>query len=350
MNATREIVKNTYSNAAIKPQPGLCCPKDYSDKNTTDHIPSEVFDFNYGCGSPVLKSEIKEGEHVVDLGSGVGIDCFVASKIVGAGGRVTGVDMTDEMLEKSKKYAKQVAETLGYSNVDFKKGFIESMPLENESVDVVVSNCVLNLSSDKKTVFKEISRVLKPTGRLVIADIVSNRNIDPADQKDEKLWADCYTGALSVRALIQALMDAGFVGITQISESPWEDIAGYKFSSVTLAGYKSPKGDKCLYLGNKAIYLGPYSKVEDDGGHLFERFKPIDICTDTALSLQTGPYKDSFIVTAATRAEDSTAPSCCAPEKESSSVSSCCAPDNESASASSCCSTEKSSSATSGCC
>ena len=335
MSTTREVVKGTYSSAALQAQPGLCCPKDYADKSTTEHIPSDAFDFNYGCGSPVLKSEIKEGEHVVDLGSGVGIDCFVASKIVGATGKVTGIDMTDEMLDKAKNYGKDVGKTLGFSNVEFKKGFIESMPLPDGSTDVVVSNCVLNLSSDKETVFREISRVLKPGGRIVIADIVSDRDVDPTDQEDEKLWGDCYTGALSAKALIQALTDSGFTGVTQISESPWEDIAGYKFSSLTLAGYKLPKGDECLNLGNKAIYLGPYSKVEDDDGHIFERFKPVEICTDTALALKVGPYKNSFIVTGATRANDATAPSCCPPSNEDSTDSSCCAPSD--ATKSSCC-------------
>lgn len=335
MTTTREVVKNTYSSAAIQPQPGLCCPKDYADKSTTEHIPSDAFDFNYGCGSPVLKSEIKEGEHVVDLGSGVGIDCFVASKIVGAKGKVTGIDMTDEMLGKAKNYAKDVGKTLGYSNVEFKKGFIESMPLEDGTVDVVVSNCVLNLSSDKEAVFRDIARVLKPGGRIVIADIVSDRDVSQADQEDEKLWGDCYTGALSAKALIKALSDAGFTGVTQISESPWEDIAGYKFSSLTLSGYKLPKGDECSYLGNKAIYLGPYSKVEDDDGHVFEKFKPVEICTDTALALKTGLYANSFIVTGATRTSEASTSGCCAPAADNAASSGCCAPTNEPAS--SCC-------------
>lgn len=309
---TRAVVRDTYSAAATTPQPGLCCPKDYQDEFTS-HIPKEAFDFNYGCGSPVRKAHISEGEHVVDLGSGVGIDCFVASKIVGASGRVTGVDMTDEMLGKARDYAKTVGDTLGYHNVEFRKGHIEEIPLEDNTVDVVISNCVLNLSADKDKVFAEISRVLKPGGRVVIADIVSDRPVAQKDQEDGKLWGDCYTGALSAPEFIKAFTTASFSGITQISESSWEMVAGYRFSSLTIAGYKLPKGDSCNYLGNRAIYLGPYSKVEDDDGHVFERFQPVEICSDTALALKSGPYADSFLVTGATRRAEANATSCCAP-------------------------------------
>jgi SAM-dependent methyltransferase len=310
IDLTRSVVRDTYSEAATVPQPGLCCPKDYIDE-WVSHIPKEAFDFNYGCGSPVLKSEIQAGEHVLDLGSGVGIDCFVAAKLVGSSGKVIGVDMTDEMLDKARAYAVKVGDTLGFHNVSFVKGHIEEIPLETDSVDVVISTCVLNLSADKAKVFSEIRRVLKPGGRVVIADIVSDREVKEADRNDGRLWADCYTGALTTRDFIRAFTDGEFVGLTQISESSWEKIAGYRFSSLTIAAYKLPKGEICNYLGNKAIYLGPYAKVEDEAGHVFPRFQPVEICTDTALQLKAGPFAGSFLVTGATRRLEATSTSCC---------------------------------------
>jgi len=197
-------VQKTYAAADTQPQPGLCCPKDYQSE-WVSYIPSDAFKFNYGCGNPVMKSAIREGEHVLDLGSGVGIDCFVASKIAGPSGRVTGVDMTDEMLERAEGYRAQVTSTLGFDNIEFRKGLIESIPLPDDSVDVVLSNCVVNLSPNKQDVFAEIKRVLKSGGRIVIADIVSDREILPEHQADKDLWSECYSGALSVRGFIAAI-------------------------------------------------------------------------------------------------------------------------------------------------
>ena len=306
-------VSKTYATAATQPQPGLCCPKDYQSELTA-HIPKDAFDYNYGCGSPVLKSAIREGEHVVDLGSGVGIDCFVASKIVGPSGRVTGIDMTDEMLARANTYRTQVADTLGFGNVEFRHGQIESIPLDDNSVDVVLSNCVINLSPDKPQVFRDMKRVLKSGGRVVISDIVSDREVLPEHQADENLWGGCYTGALSAQQFIAAFEAAGFVGLTQIAESSWEEKAGYRFASLTIAAYKPFKGAQCLYEGQLAIYLGPYSAVSDDAGHIFNRFKPTEICTDTAKQLAEGPYAKQFIVTApapARRAATNQTSSCC---------------------------------------
>jgi len=132
----RTAVQRTYAAAATRPRPNLCCAQDYQSEWIA-HIPAEAFTFNYGCGSPVMKSAIREGEQVLDLGSGVGIDCFVAAKIVGPSGRVTGVDMTDEMLERAEGYRTRVAATLGFDNLEFRKGFIESIPLPDASVDVI---------------------------------------------------------------------------------------------------------------------------------------------------------------------------------------------------------------------
>lgn len=292
----RTAVQRTYAAAATRPRPNLCCAQDYQSEWIA-HIPAEAFTFNYGCGSPMMKSAIREGEQVLDLGSGVGIDCFVAAKIVGPSGRVTGVDMTDEMLERAEGYRTRVAATLGFDNLEFRKGFIESIPLPDGSVDVVLSNCVINLSPNKPEVFAEMRRVLRGGGRAVISDIVSDREILPEHQADEDLWGSCYTGALPVRGFIAALREAGFIGFTRIAESPWGEKAGYRFASLTLAAYKPFKGDQCLYQGQSAVYLGPYAMVEDDAGHRFHRLQPVDICTDTAAQLAAPPYAGHFVVT-----------------------------------------------------
>ena len=259
----RTAVQRTYAAAATRPRPSLCCAQDYQSEWIA-HIPAEAFTFNYGCGSPVMKSAIREGEQVLDLGSGVGIDCFVAAKIVGPSGRVTGVDMTDEMLERAEGYRTRVAATLGFDNLEFRKGFIESIPLPDASVDVILSNCVINLSPNKPEVFAEMRRVLRGGGRAVISDIVSDREILPEHQADEDLWGSCYTGVLPVRGFIAALREAGFIGFTRIAESPWGEKAGYRFASLTLAAFISLSRviSACIRANRRSIWgLTPWSRT-----------------------------------------------------------------------------------------
>ncbi len=306
----RSVVRDKYSSAATISQSDLCCPKDYPN-DMISHIPRELFDFNYGCGSPVTKARINSGEHIVDLGSGVGIDCFVAAKIVGPKGKVTGVDMTDEMVNKARSYQEAVCTSLGYWNIEFVNGHIEQIPLPDASADVIISNCVLNLSDNKEAVFQEIIRVLKSGGRTVISDIVSDREILENDRNNRDLWGGCYGGVLSLRNFIESFLKTGFSGITQISESPWKVVAGYRFSSITITAYKLAKGDLCNYLGQKAVYLGPYAQVVDDSGHIFPRFKPVTICTDTAINLKKSPYAENFLVTGPSNNIVSLPTSCC---------------------------------------
>ena len=152
-DVSREDVRNFYSKAAVSAQESLCCPTQY-DAADLSHIPEEVRAISYGCGSQVNRASIRPGETVVDLGSGGGIDCFIAAKLVGESGKVFGIDMTDEMLKVAQTNAIPVAENLGYNNVEFKKGFLEAIPLQDQSVDLVTSNCVINLSTNKKAVFE----------------------------------------------------------------------------------------------------------------------------------------------------------------------------------------------------
>lgn len=296
LDSKTKTVSAVYADGATRPV-GLCCPQSYKPE-FTQHIPKQAFDHNYGCGSPLLKAGVQAGETVVDLGSGVGIDCFVAARLVGATGKVIGVDMTDAMLTQAATFNAMVAQELGFDVVEFRKGIIEKLPVDDNSVDLVISNCVLNLSLSQETVMKEIHRILKPGGRMVISDIVVDREIAEADRNNEQLWAECYTGAIPVDKLVSTYESLGFLGLTQLDESTWEKVAGYNFGSITLRAYKLPssKISGCVYGGHAAIYLGPYASVKDEEDHDFVRFTPTEVCDATAARLRMHPYSEAFLV------------------------------------------------------
>lgn len=170
----------------------------------TEALPDTVV--SYGCGNPIAIAGLQPGETVLDLGSGAGLDCFLAAERVGATGRVIGVDMTDEMLT----LAEQNRAKLGLQNVEFRRGLIEAIPAENASVNVVISNCVINLSPDKDAVFAEAFRVLRPGGRFQVSDVVLLRAIAQAEQEDLNLWAGCASGALLKDDYAARLRTAGF--------------------------------------------------------------------------------------------------------------------------------------------
>src|SRR5262249_57757831 len=174
----RQKLPEFYGSAAEKPQAALCCPTKY-DATAIAHIPKDVLDRFYGCGSPMTSAAIKDGEVVVDLGSGAGIDVFIAAKFVGANGKAIGVDMTDRMLHVARQNQPRVAAALGYDAVEFREGFLEQVPIESRSVDLGTSNCVVNLSPGKARVFAEMWRVLKDHGRILISDIISDRPVPP---------------------------------------------------------------------------------------------------------------------------------------------------------------------------
>lgn len=290
---TREIVKGFYGNAAEKPQENLCCPTAYPSEDT-DHIPKEVIDRFYGCGSPVSIAGIVEGETVVDLGSGAGIDCFIAARKTGAKGNVIGVDMTDEMLGVANDSKGVVSENLGYENVEFRKGFLEDIPVESKSVDLITSNCVINLSLDKRKVFSEMWRVLKDHGRIVVSDIVSDREMPEHIKNDQKLLGECIAGSLTESRFLSYLEQSGFYGLDVLSKTYWKSIENINFCSVTVRGYKFEKTSGCVYIGQYAVYKGPFKVVIDEEGHVFTRNQPFEICTDTAKKLSRAPYSGMF--------------------------------------------------------
>ena len=292
----RDAVRQFYSKAAVTSQERLCCPTEYNSGDLS-HIPEEVLEISYGCGSPVNRANILRGESVVDLGSGGGIDCFIAAKLVGETGRVYGIDMTEEMLNVARTNGKKVAENLSYSNVEFKHGFLENIPMEDGSVHLVTSNCVVNLSTDKKEVFKEIHRILKPEGRFVIADIISEKAV-PADMKNNKeLWGECISGALTLKEFLDAASLSGFHGLSVRKDYLWKEVNGIKFYSFTIEGYKylKPENTSCCKTFT-AIYAGPFNSVTCQNTQ-FPVGVPVEIDEEMAVLLQSHPYADLLSIT-----------------------------------------------------
>ena len=307
----RAKVREFYGAAAETPQAELCCPTKYDD-TAVAHIPQDVLDRFYGCGSPMTTAGIREGETVVDLGSGAGIDVFIAAKFVGATGKAIGVDMTDRMLHVARENQPRVAAALGYDVVDFREGFLEQIPLESKSVDLVTSNCVVNLSPDKPRVFEEIWRVLRDHGRLVVSDIVSEREVPPHLKVNPQLWGECLVGALTQEQLLAALERAGFYGLEILKKTYWKDVEGYPFFSVTVRGWKLEKTSGCVFKGHRAVYLGPGKAFVDEEGHLFPRNVPYEICTDTVAKLSNPPYRGQFAIL--DPGEERAGYACCGPE------------------------------------
>ena len=170
-----------------------------------------------GCGNPVAMASLKSGEIVLDLGSGAGFDCFLAAKKVGASGKVIGVDMTPEMLEKARENARKG----NYANVEFRLGEIENLPAADNSIDAIISNCVINLSPDKKQVFKEAFRVLKPGGRLMVSDIVLHKELPEVIKNSVESYIGCLSGAIKKDEYLKAIKGAGFKDVRVIDETKY---------------------------------------------------------------------------------------------------------------------------------
>jgi arsenite methyltransferase len=192
-----------------------CCSTDSSlyPADLLATLPDGESAISYGCGDPITLASLKPGQTVLDLGSGAGLDCFFAARKVGEAGKVIGVDMTPEMLERARSSAKR----MNITNVEFRHGFIEDLPVESNTVDVIISNCVINLSPDKSRVFAETFRVLKPGGKLAVSDIVTDGPLPDAVKQSLSAWAGCVAGAVEASEYI-GMMEA--VGFTNVSVTP----------------------------------------------------------------------------------------------------------------------------------
>ncbi len=330
--ATEDIVRERYAAGAQAAEAALCCPIDY-DPKYLKVLPEEVLERDYGCGDP--SKFVKEGDVVLDLGSGGGKICFISSQIVGETGRVIGVDMTDEMLDLARRSAPVVAERVGWDNVTFHKGYIQDLRTDMDrvaswladnpvtdvaglsrldswkkttftaepmvadaSVDVVVSNCVLNLVDEdaRDQMLREIFRVLKKGGKAAISDIVCDEAV-PQDMKDDpELWSGCISGAWLESDFLRAFERAGFHGIHigAYQEEPWQTVNGIEFRSMTVVAYKGKQGP-CWDHNQAVIYKGPFHSVFDDDNHSYPRGERVAVCKKTFDLLESGPYADSFV-------------------------------------------------------
>jgi len=328
---TEVIVRQRYAAGAVTPESKLCCPVDYDDEYLRV-IPQEVIERDYGCGDPTRY--LREGETVLDLGSGTGKICFIAAQIVGPKAKVLGIDMTDEMLEVARRNASIVAERVGYANVEFRKARIQDLALDlelldrqlqakpitnatsflaadqlaeklrvkhplvaSDSIDVVVSNCVLNLveSKSKRQLFEEIFRVLKKGGRAVICDIASDEEVPEELQNDSELWSGCISGALTEEGFLAAFEKTGFYGIQILKRDarPWRTVQGIEFRSMTIEAFKGKQGE-CFERNQAVIYRGPFREVLDDDNHRMERGKRYAVCDKTSNLYRKTPYREFF--------------------------------------------------------
>jgi ubiquinone/menaquinone biosynthesis C-methylase UbiE len=253
----RKAVKDTYGRLAVESR--SCCdgPKQaemikvYSEEDLSE-IPGEVLSSNCSCGNPVALARLTSGQVVVDLGSGAGMDVFLASKKVGPEGRAFGIDATPEMVWKARASAKR----MGLENVEFRLGEIEHMPLPDATADVIISNCVINLAPDKSRVFREAYRVLKPNGRLAISDRVLVKELPERSRNDPELWGGCVAGAMLEDSYLALLHEAGFTQVVVEERRLYSDEEAMEFAQ-SMAEEKRARGSipdvEVLYHAYKCI-------------------------------------------------------------------------------------------------
>ena len=288
---SRTVVKEFYHQAVSRPRLDILNPVTY-EPELMSHIPEDSRWRGYGCGSPVVEADLKTGETLVDLGCGMGVECFIAARQVGKEGRAIGIDMLDAMLDRARQATLKISRNLGYNNLEFKFGYLEDLPLADNSADIIISNCVLNLSSNKRQVFKEILRVLKPGGRLLISDVVCMHEPDPAIRNDETLKGECIAGALTLSHLFGLLSETGFRAARSHKLFPYREVSDHLFHSLTFGAIKPlnpttdnaekeclvmPRGPfRALYLSDNRGWLAagqtallPESEVRDYGDELY---------------------------------------------------------------------------------
>ncbi len=235
-NEIKKEVKKRYGQFAE--QSSSCCP-DYSccdigySIEEIKYLPSDISEFSLGCGNPVALADIRKGETVLDIGSGGGLDVFLASKRVGPEGKIIGLDMTEQMVEKARKNAIKG----NYNNVEFKLGEIEDIPVKDNSIDLVMSNCVINLVPDKEKAYREIYRILKPGGRFVISDLVTEKELDESTRNNPEKLVACVGGALTEKGYIGAIKKSGFKNVNILKKSSMV-VSGVKVLSETIKGEK----------------------------------------------------------------------------------------------------------------
>ncbi|GAB4294250.1 MAG: methyltransferase domain-containing protein [Desulfuromonadia bacterium] len=266
------------------------------------NIDDEILDKFYGCGSPIPAAI--EGCRVLDLGCGTGRDVYLASQLVGPDGFVIGVDMTDEQLEVARRHKERQMARFGYrkANVDFRQGYIEDLAacgIEDDSIDVIISNCVINLSPDKGRVFSEIFRVLKPGGELYFSDVFSGRRMPEELKHDPVLYGECLSGAMYIEDFRRMLAKLGCQDYRTISSRQIElnnpeveaKAGMIDFYSITIRAFKLPSlEDICEDYGQSAVYLGTIPEYPHrfplDDRHIFITGKPMLVCGNTAAMLQ----------------------------------------------------------------
>ena len=324
-------VRAQYSQAAQQTEAELCCPISYN-ADYLKALPQEILERDYGCGDP--SRHVGEGDVVLDLGSGGGKICYIAAQIVGPQGHVIGVDLNDDMLALARKYQADMAEKIGHPNVTFRKGRIQDLALDldqfesylrehaistsadwleaeeyaerlrdispmiaNDSVDVIVSNCVLNLvrSEDRRRLFSEMARVLKRGGRAVISDIVCDEVVPEHLRQNPALWSGCLSGAFQEEEFLKAFEEAGFYGMEIVGRQaePWAVVEGIEFRSLTVRAWKGKDGP-CLERKQAVIYNGPWKAVIDDDGHKLIRGERMAVCDKTFTIYTQPPYTDSI--------------------------------------------------------
>jgi len=326
-------VLQRYDNAAREVEDCLCLPVGY-DQALLKVIPQEIVEKDYGCGDP--SRYVHDGQTVLDLGSGSGKACYIISQIVGAQGKVIGIDFNPPMLELARKYQQTIGDRLGYHNVGFRRGKIQDLQTDlelvdryltenpvgsvsdlarfdefqsrirreqpliaDESIDVIVSNCVLNLvrPEDKNQLFAEMYRVLKRGGRVAISDIVSDEPVPEHLAKDPNLWSACVSGAFQEEEFLRAFEEAKFHGmqIEELRSEPYQTVEGIEFRAITVTAYKGKEGP-CVERNQAVIYRGPWKQVVDDDGHTLERGARMAVCEKTFDIYSKPPYKDQVIV------------------------------------------------------
>ncbi|MDH3980696.1 MAG: methyltransferase domain-containing protein [Gammaproteobacteria bacterium] len=356
MNVEDSVLER-YTQGAQEREEALCCPVDY-DSSLLAMLPQEIIERDYGCGDP--SRYVREGDVVLDLGSGGGKICYMAAQLVGKNGQVIGVDMNDDMLALARRHQSDMAVRLGSDRVTFHKGNIQDLALDidalaqylathpasshadylalkqwehrqrreqpmiaDASVDLVISNCVLNLVADheKQQLVQEIFRVLKPGGRVAISDIVSDHPVNAEMKQDKELWSGCISGAFQEREFLETFAAASFDAVCydKWDAQPWRVINDIEFRSVTLTAVRPEQGKETAHT-KSLMYRGPFAAVIDEAGDTWQRGQRVTVSASTHERLTQPGYGDAFINLSPGDSE-----ACCPPSSDTSQA--CCTPE-----------------------